>query len=125
MPLVIVCGHPCSGKSAYSLDLARYLGEVRSGSAVVVINDESLGVDKRAGYAGASGPLASYPALYCARVAALRWAATRQRLCGCGPVRPPAAPQPAHRFRSLALLAQMRPTKKLRGRRLRARWTVP
>jgi tRNA uridine 5-carbamoylmethylation protein Kti12 len=65
MPLVIISGQPCSGKTTFAAGLARYLEALPAGSGtgsgatsgsaggvarVVVVNDEALGVKKREGY---------------------------------------------------------------------------
>ena len=51
MPLVVVCGRPCAGKSLFAAALARHLEAAGSPAGrVVLINDESLGVDKATAY---------------------------------------------------------------------------
>ena len=61
MPLIIVAGRPCTGKSTFSHRLADYLrqhfptvadsSDTGSGLASVeLINEESLGISKRSGY---------------------------------------------------------------------------
>ena len=55
MPLVIVTGHPCAGKTRYATELQAYLqGTLGSGSSVSLINEESLGTHKATGYASPS-----------------------------------------------------------------------
>ena len=49
MPLIIVTGHPCSGKSTFSLKLQEYLEG--KGCEVRVVNEESEKVNKVEGYA--------------------------------------------------------------------------
>lgn len=54
MPLVIVAGRPCVGKTAVAEALAAYLREGLSPSRrVVVVNAESLGLHKGDAYASA------------------------------------------------------------------------
>lgn len=52
MPLVTVCGRPCTGKTALATRLRNHL--VDAGHAVVLVNEESLGLDKVSGYANAA-----------------------------------------------------------------------
>lgn len=49
MPLIIVSGHPCCGKTSYSLLLEAYL-KSRGAGRVVIINEESENINKRLGY---------------------------------------------------------------------------
>ena len=49
MPLIIVTGHPCSGKSTFSLRLREYLEG--KGCAVVMVNEESEKISRDVGYA--------------------------------------------------------------------------
>lgn len=49
MPLVIISGHPCIGKTRFSQDLKAYLESIHACS-VVLINEESLGITPAAGY---------------------------------------------------------------------------
>lgn len=51
MPLVIVTGRPCTGKSTVAAALAERLRKADPSKAVVVLNDESLGIAKAAAYA--------------------------------------------------------------------------
>ena len=48
MPLVIVCGFPCSGKTSFSRALANSLLE--SGASVHIVKEESENIRKDAGY---------------------------------------------------------------------------
>ncbi|KAJ1181018.1 hypothetical protein NDU88_006229 [Pleurodeles waltl] len=50
MPLVVLCGFPCSGKSRRVLELQERISQAGS-RKVLVVGDESLGVDKNAVYA--------------------------------------------------------------------------
>ncbi|XP_063782647.1 protein KTI12 homolog isoform X2 [Pseudophryne corroboree] len=49
MPLVLMCGFPCSGKSQRALELQEHL--TQSGRKVYIIGDHVLGVDRNAVYA--------------------------------------------------------------------------
>ncbi|XP_068131929.1 protein KTI12 homolog [Hyperolius riggenbachi] len=49
MPLVLLCGFPCSGKSQRALQLKEHLEQ--SGRKVCIVGDHSLGVDKNSVYA--------------------------------------------------------------------------
>lgn len=49
MPLIIVTGHPCSGKSTFSLRLREYLEG--KGCAVLMVNEESEKISRDVGYA--------------------------------------------------------------------------
>uniref|UniRef100_F6W3M1 Protein KTI12 homolog n=1 Tax=Xenopus tropicalis TaxID=8364 RepID=F6W3M1_XENTR len=49
MPLVVLCGFPCSGKSSRSQELQEHLEQ--SGRKVHIIGDHVLGVDRNAVYA--------------------------------------------------------------------------
>ena len=56
MPLVVVSGRPCTGKTAFSAALVDYLRRRGKGDAVspvALVNDESLTVSKATGYASA------------------------------------------------------------------------
>ena len=48
MPLVILSGYPCSGKSLFALQLSEYL--TSQGQNAVIVNEESLGISKAEGY---------------------------------------------------------------------------
>jgi hypothetical protein len=50
MPLVVICGIPCSGKTARALELAKHFTD--SGKKVQLINEESLHITKADGYKG-------------------------------------------------------------------------
>jgi len=58
MPLIVVVGRPCTGKTTFSQRLAEYLRQhlpaaadgVGVGSSVELINEESLHINKRVGY---------------------------------------------------------------------------
>ncbi|XP_018423139.1 PREDICTED: protein KTI12 homolog [Nanorana parkeri] len=49
MPLVVLCGFPCSGKSQRALDLKKHLEQ--AGRNVYIIGDHTLAVDKNSVYA--------------------------------------------------------------------------
>lgn len=51
MPLVVVCGIPGSGKTKRATELANHLTQTHK-CHVVLINEESLGIDKNEGYKG-------------------------------------------------------------------------
>ena len=48
MPLVMLCGYPCSGKTTLAEEIRTHLEGV--GKTVVVISDHSLGVDRNSTY---------------------------------------------------------------------------
>jgi protein KTI12 len=50
MPLVVVCGNPCTGKTTFSLKLEAYLKK-QGVTNIEIINDESLGLEKNSSYA--------------------------------------------------------------------------
>ena len=51
MPLVLMCGLPCSGKSSRAQSLERFLmGD--HGKNVQIIGDESIQIDKNEVYSG-------------------------------------------------------------------------
>ncbi|XP_075438996.1 protein KTI12 homolog isoform X1 [Ascaphus truei] len=49
MPLVVMCGFPCSGKSRRAAELQDHL--IRSGRKVSIVGDEALGADRNSVYA--------------------------------------------------------------------------
>lgn len=49
MPLVIVCGYPCCGKTRFSTELAAYITS-KSTVPVILINEESESISKKRGY---------------------------------------------------------------------------
>ncbi|XP_029431816.1 protein KTI12 homolog [Rhinatrema bivittatum] len=51
MPLVVLCGLPCSGKSRRAHELREHLAEGGSGRKVHVVSEEALGVQRNAVYA--------------------------------------------------------------------------
>ncbi len=51
MPLVLFCGIPSSGKTTRALELKKYL-EDQHKCYVVLLNEESLSLDKKEGYKG-------------------------------------------------------------------------
>lgn len=59
MPLVVITGRPCTGKSTLATALGRYLRE-RGVEHVAVVNDESLGVTKAHGCTGEAASLRCY-----------------------------------------------------------------
>lgn len=48
MPLVMLSGYPCSGKTRFAQQLSEYL--VGQGQSVLIVNEESLGISKAEGY---------------------------------------------------------------------------
>ncbi len=50
MPLIVVCGQPCSGKSAVTAQLADLLRA--KGLEVVVVDEDSLLLDRNESYRG-------------------------------------------------------------------------
>lgn len=53
MPLVVISGQPCSGKSQTAAELAGVLRD--AGHQVVVVSDESVGVSRCEAYKGRQG----------------------------------------------------------------------
>ena len=49
MPLVILTGMPCVGKTSFAQDLAAYLSS-RVSLPVIIVNEESLGITKSEAY---------------------------------------------------------------------------
>lgn len=49
MPLVVLTGMPCVGKTTFAQDLAAYLSSQVT-SSVILINEESLGIPKSEAY---------------------------------------------------------------------------
>ena len=49
MPLIVIVGLPCSGKTTVSEAIREYL--VANGQEVELVNDESLGINKQEAYA--------------------------------------------------------------------------
>eukprot|EP00605_Chrysophyceae_sp_TOSAG23-4_P000856 GSChrysophyteH1.ASY1.ANO1.947.1 assembled CDS len=62
MPLAIITGHPCSGKTKYVSDLVHYLSETHD-CEVVVVNEESLNISKAAGYSSSTAEKVTRAAL--------------------------------------------------------------
>ena len=54
MPLIIICGNPCSGKTTFTNRLKDYLQSTRSIERIIVINEESLNINKQLGYSNSS-----------------------------------------------------------------------
>jgi hypothetical protein len=54
MPLVVICGIPCSGKTRHAQLLEKHF--VESGKKVHLINEESLHITKADGYKGTPLP---------------------------------------------------------------------
>ena len=52
MPLVVITGRPCTGKTTFATTLEQYL-RARGVERVALVNDESLGVTKAHGCTGA------------------------------------------------------------------------
>jgi len=56
MPLIVLCGRPASGKSKRAVEIKDYIeNEVKMGHEVIIINEESLGLDRNLGYSGRAG----------------------------------------------------------------------
>lgn len=51
MPLVVMCGYPCSGKSKRAKELKNHF-EVSRGKTVHLAGDESLNFERNAVYSG-------------------------------------------------------------------------
>lgn len=51
MPLIVMCGIPCSGKTTVTKKIAAYM-EKETGKRVEIINEESLNLVKQAAYRG-------------------------------------------------------------------------
>lgn len=51
MPLVVMCGYPCSGKSKRAKELKNHF-EVSGGKTVHLAGDESLNLERNAVYSG-------------------------------------------------------------------------
>lgn len=51
MPLVVMCGYPCSGKSKRAKELKNHF-EVSRGKTVHLAGDESLNLERNAVYSG-------------------------------------------------------------------------
>ena len=54
MPLIIICGNPCTGKTTFSKQLKDYLHSKVSAQNIIVINEESLNINKLHGYASST-----------------------------------------------------------------------
>lgn len=52
MPLIVMCGYPCSGKSRRAEELKVYFEESTERRKVHIVGDGSLGVEKNTVYAG-------------------------------------------------------------------------
>lgn len=51
MPLIMLTGFPCAGKTKRALELAEYFkANVPAAKNVIVINDENLNINKENGY---------------------------------------------------------------------------
>lgn len=50
MPLILLSGQPCSGKSAIAGQLVSHLRDL--GLEVIVISEDSLGLERNAAYKG-------------------------------------------------------------------------
>jgi protein KTI12 len=50
MPLVIMVGAPCSGKTTRAHELAKYIREQKAGIEVTIVNEESLNIDRKQAY---------------------------------------------------------------------------
>lgn len=51
MPLIVMCGHPCSGKTRRAEELKAHF-EKNMERQVHVVGDEALGVDRNGVYSG-------------------------------------------------------------------------
>ena len=51
MPLVVMCGYPCSGKSKRAQELKNYFENSR-GKTVHLTGDDSISLDRNVVYAG-------------------------------------------------------------------------
>ena len=51
MPLIIMCGFPCSGKTRRAVELKHYF-EQNAERKVHVVGDGTLGIERNAMYAG-------------------------------------------------------------------------
>ena len=49
MPLILLCGNPCTGKTTFAKRLVEYLQE-KGLTNVELINEESTNIDKKEGY---------------------------------------------------------------------------
>ena len=53
MPLVIITGYPCCGKTSFAIELVSYIKE-KGGDDItcILVNEESIGINKIDGYKG-------------------------------------------------------------------------
>lgn len=49
MPLILLCGNPCTGKTSFARRLVEYLKE-KGITNVELVNEESVNIDKKEGY---------------------------------------------------------------------------
>lgn len=61
MVLIMFCGYPSSGKTTRATQLAQILSD--QGRKTLIINEESLGLDRSQCYKGASWDQGTYSAL--------------------------------------------------------------
>lgn len=50
MPLIVLCGQPCSGKSTIAKELQRLAAEASPQTEVVLIDDDMLHLDRNSAY---------------------------------------------------------------------------
>ena len=48
MPLVMMCGYPCSGKTTFVEKLQKHLEKMKKN--VVIVSDDSVGIDRNSTY---------------------------------------------------------------------------
>ena len=51
MPLIVICGYPCSGKTTFAIQLEAFLRDQPGVESVCLINEDSESIVKRTGYA--------------------------------------------------------------------------
>lgn len=54
MPLIVICGNPCNGKTTFANHLYSYIKEKKEHAVVELINEEALKIAKREGYKNAA-----------------------------------------------------------------------
>jgi protein KTI12 len=50
MPLIIIAGKPCTGKTTFSKALVEHLSQNDGATAVTLVNEEALNITKKDGY---------------------------------------------------------------------------
>ena len=48
MPLVMMCGYPCSGKTTFVEKLQKHLEKMKKN--VVIVSDDTVGIDRNSTY---------------------------------------------------------------------------